>query len=256
MGQNSHILLRDDPWLPELPHFKLPVEIFIPESLNRVDDLMTEDKKSWNTQLIQSFFPSYVCNLILSLPIFDREHDDLIWNLTVTGEFSIRYAYKINNLERFLLASHLDKKLWLLMWKSSLHELHKMLLWHILNNVIPTRSRLKNLLALTDLTCLLCNSGVDSIQHLLLECPVADLCWRRSQWQISITHFLAGGVVKWIQILLDDENFFPLPVDEKQQMLHCTVIMFEHLWFWRNRIRLGTAIPDWNQVAVHLGKLM
>lgn len=112
------------------------------------------------------------------------------------------------------------------------------------------------MLALTNTTCFLCNSEVETIDHLMLECPITVLCWSRSPWQICITHFKEGGISKWIQLLLDEGNMFPLEPEEKQKMLHFAIIMFEQIWLWRNKIRLGAMMSDWNEMAVQVARLL
>lgn len=43
VGQNSVIQVREDPWILDLPNFKLPNEVIIPDNIYRVKDLMNEE---------------------------------------------------------------------------------------------------------------------------------------------------------------------------------------------------------------------
>lgn len=46
--QYSTIDIRDDPWLPKFPNFRLPSDLIVPEELQVVGDLMDIGKTSWN----------------------------------------------------------------------------------------------------------------------------------------------------------------------------------------------------------------
>lgn len=57
------------------------------------------------------------------------------------------------------------------------------------------------------------------------------------------------GCAKWFQLLLDNNNYFPIATDEKDKMLHFAILLFEQLWMWRNKIRLGAPPPKWDNIA-------
>lgn len=128
IGEHTSVRIQEDSWLPNLLHFKLPGEIDILNSLHRVSDLMDDSRTGWNRHIIQAAFPSNVSWLILSVPIFPREHDSFVWVPSATCAFSIRSSYRTNNRARFNGASRIDKKVWTLLWQSSLHERHKVVL--------------------------------------------------------------------------------------------------------------------------------
>lgn len=103
--ENSAAHIQGDPWISELPRFRLPNNLVIPAELCRVEQLMNADKVSWNSSLIQSLFPNDLSASILSTPIFAGEQDQLVWHPTLTGKFSVRFAYRSSNSHRFNLAS-------------------------------------------------------------------------------------------------------------------------------------------------------
>lgn len=77
-----------------------------------------------------------------------------------------------------------------------------------------------------DPNCPLCNSDTETLEHLLFFCPFVVLCWMKSFWQINIRNYAHMGGIKWLCILLDEHNLFPLNFDDKQKMLHfcCSLI--------------------------------
>lgn len=167
--RHSAVHIREDPWLPNLPNFRPPISLEIPPYLRFVSDLMNVEQTAWNQPLILSVFPPSLSKVILSLPIFDREHDPFVWGPSATGTFFVRSSYKTNNQERFDRATNLDQRSWKLLWRSNLHERHKHLIWKILNRALPTKARLGKFLPITDMSCFLCNSGVEIVDLFYLN---------------------------------------------------------------------------------------
>lgn len=128
VGADSGLRVAADPWIPDIPTFKLPADMVLPANIRYVRDLMTDQKLAWNPRLLRDLFGPELCRIIQSIPIDAREQDRLLWMPTSSGEFSVRSTYRANNHARFCMASRLDKKTWSLLWKSKLHERHKMLI--------------------------------------------------------------------------------------------------------------------------------
>lgn len=75
IGQHSLALIREDPWIPNLPYCKIPDDIAVPVGLLRVRQLMNTDSATWSSSLIQTIFPQNISLFILSTPIFAGEQD-------------------------------------------------------------------------------------------------------------------------------------------------------------------------------------
>lgn len=191
--KHSTVNIREDQWIPDLPNFRPPTTLDIPPDLRFVSDLMNTDQAAWNQQLILSVFPPSLSKIILSIPIFDKEHDPFVWSPSATGTFSVRSSYRTNNKERFDTETTLDHRLWKLLWRSTLHERYKHLLWKVLFCALPTKDRLKHFISVTDMSCFLCHSYVETVDHLLFECPIAAISWIKSTWKIRISHYLPVG---------------------------------------------------------------
>lgn len=59
-----------------------------------VSELIDQDSKWWNGQLIMSIFAKDEAGVILKIPLSRYGHDDLmVWRRTTTGEFLVRSAY-------------------------------------------------------------------------------------------------------------------------------------------------------------------
>lgn len=130
--------------------FQISPDIPMSNHIKLVVDLMTANVNCWNVLLIQSLFSSNLCKSILSTLISQGEPDKLIWVPTSSGEFTVRSTYPLKNSARFSVSSRLDKQVWKSLWISCLHERHKIFIWKILNNVLPTKDRIRTFLPVTD----------------------------------------------------------------------------------------------------------
>lgn len=136
-----------------MANFLVPEEVCINEQLVRVRDLVSEDSSEWNFATVSTNFSPHISDVILNTPIIG-EQDSFVWAPSKSGRFSIKSAYRVNNKERFAMASRIDRRLWKQLWhSSSLHERHKMLIWKLLVEPLP------------DLFCFLCDSSIESISH-------------------------------------------------------------------------------------------
>lgn len=82
----------------------------------------------------------------------------------------------------------------------------------------------------SDLNCFLCNSAIEFVDHLLFNCRISALCWMHSSWKIRIGQFAAIGWMKWLFILLDQKNDFPIDEEGKHKILQFGTVLFEQIW--------------------------
>lgn len=176
IGQNSSALVYIDPWIPRLPCFTIQGEIQPVDHITFVRDLLEPDRRTWNVGLVTATFPPAISQAILSIPVIEGEHDTFVWFPSASGNFSVRSAYRANNGARFGILSSVDNAKWKGVWHSNLHERHKLVLWKVLSNVLPTKDRIKQFVPLLDLECFLCGSRIEYIHHLLFECPTSVVC--------------------------------------------------------------------------------
>lgn len=217
VGPNSSTRIYGDPWIPGLPNFTMPMDVPILENVTFVRDLMSPDTTAWNVNLIAASFLSNVSNAILSIPLADREHDEYVWAPSLSGTFSVRSSYRINNIARFGLFYMERKWKWKAVWQSELHERHKLLMWRVLGDILPTRARIRQFVPLLDISCLLCGGDTETTNHLLFVCPVTHLCWLNSPWNIRIQECSNSTVEEWIMEVLEKRSMIQNPLDDEEQ---------------------------------------
>lgn len=167
--EGSSVPIKEDQWILDLPNFRLPEDMEVSDNIQRVRELMQDDLKSWNTELIQIESPQHISNLILSIPIMDGEQESFVWCPSSSGCFLVRSSYRANNKEHFSGASRLDRSIWALLWKSKLDEKLKILVRKLLSGILPTKGRIQSFIPIPDLSCFLCNSSVENIDHLIFH---------------------------------------------------------------------------------------
>jgi hypothetical protein len=79
--------------------------------------------------------------------------------------------------------------LWQKLWKINTIPRHKTLLWRILNNSLPIRNELHTRGVNCSLLCPRCNSKLETLTHLFMDCPLSERVWFGSQLSINIKSF-------------------------------------------------------------------
>lgn len=125
-------------------------------------------------------------------------------------------------------------------------------------DIIPTRDRIKQFVPLPNLSYLLCGSDIESIHHLLFDCPASIICWLNSPWNICIQSYNHLDATTWFSNLLNTTTSFQNALDDSDKLkcLHFAVIMFEQLWSIRNKVRMGGMIPYWKEASDRMNRTL
>jgi hypothetical protein len=138
-----------------------------------VANLIDEDKKFWNIQLLNAIFSPEEAKVIKGIPISPIQVKDfLIWRCTSNGIFSVRSAYHLEmeyNARNAGEGSRKQskKKIWKACWNLQSPNVVKMFLWRALNNLLPTRRNLRCRGVNLDSVCPICETKEEDITHVL-----------------------------------------------------------------------------------------
>jgi ribonuclease HI len=151
-----------------------------------VSDLIDNQNKAWKEEVIKQIFYPMEAKLICSMALPNYNQEDFIsWKGTKDGHYSVKSGYQA------ILAwqeaqspnpssSNMDNTRWKKLWKLFVPPKQIHHIWRILNNAIPVRENLSNKGIRCDPLCPLCNSKIETINHIFLECE-----WTRQIWFVS-----------------------------------------------------------------------
>ena len=153
-----------------------------------VQSFIRNDTKEWDIQLLRDFFHSDDIPLILGLkPSRSRAPDGYVWNHTKSGVYSVKTGYDLIQSTKLSL-----RKEWAMepnitslkshVWRIKAPIKMKHFLWQVLSGCVATAERLTYRHLGTDRSCPRCADPVESINHLVFECPPALQVWALSDY--------------------------------------------------------------------------
>lgn len=94
IGDGKRVKIWRDKWIPLPTSYSIQSPRLALLEDASVSELIDQDSKRWNGQLIMSIFTKDEAEVILKIPLSRYGHDDLmVWRGTITGEFSVQSAY-------------------------------------------------------------------------------------------------------------------------------------------------------------------
>jgi hypothetical protein len=115
-----------------------------------------------------------------------------------------------------------------------IHERLKLLLWKLAWNSLPTRENLGVRFHVESLLCLLCDSGIESLKHLFIECPISRIAWSLSPWSIRFDVYNFHSIVDWIKLILKPNPTLGIPKSEERTFSLYAAISCDVIWRSRN----------------------
>ena len=109
----------------------------------------------------------------------ENESDKLYWNEDLSGEYTVKSAYKLLQLQKGQWHSSDNSSLWKLLWRVKAPPKSINMVWRALSQCLPTKTILHAKRVPINLLCPVCDGAEESIVHALVSCPFADQCWRR-----------------------------------------------------------------------------
>ncbi|KAG6650574.1 hypothetical protein CIPAW_06G053200 [Carya illinoinensis] len=172
----------------------------------------------------------------IPLPIAARGIDKEIWALNHSGKYSIKIAYhaQVDYHEQALLhQSSLFKPLWSL----KIHDRHKLLLWKLLWNILPTKEKINERISQQiNSECTFCNQGEETVLHLFVECPIVRILWKQGCWPLNIERLPILSISDWIEMIIHPGKFLGLQEQDCRRFQLYAVILLDLLWKKRNDI--------------------
>ncbi|XP_024640753.1 uncharacterized protein [Medicago truncatula] len=178
-----------------------------------VKDLLIGSPPDWNKKLIEDTFIPFEGIQIQQLPLTDKENQDsLMWMFSETGVYSVKTGYQAiqcwkNNRDQGPSSEEIMKTVWKKVWGLQTIPRHKVLIWKIINRALPVRSELINRGIRCSLLCPRCDSTIETINHLFLNCEHTRREWFGSQLGINFQNENLTDFIDWlISFILNNDK--------------------------------------------------
>lgn len=176
-------------------------------------------KHQWDTSFLQDFVPQPILELIHSLPLPTLETlDDIPFWPSSSSECITKEAYLTLTSEAQSAMPFLSLD-WL--WHLNIAPSSQFFfLWKVCHNRLATKS---NLHWLTHKSCPICQSEIETLDHVLRKCFFAQILW--------FEDFFHGSLSSWVQGSL---SFYLLKVTPNLQWSVVLAYATWNLWTYRN----------------------
>ncbi|GJY06948.1 ribonuclease H-like superfamily protein [Tanacetum coccineum] len=149
-------------------------------------------------------------NFIAEIPI-SRTHtnDRIIWHYDAKGNYTVKSGYrqalKWSNFSVNEVASSSsfhNPEFWKKVWNIKVMPKIKTFWWRVCSNALATRENLYKRNCSSSPLCQICNSQVETIEHMFFECPWTKSMWFGSNYGLRANN-LSGDFISRISSLID-----------------------------------------------------
>ncbi|CAL0318452.1 unnamed protein product [Lupinus luteus] len=162
---------------------------------------LVDSNGMWNLSLLSEVVLRAILNKIVALqpPCVDNPDDSMAWAGSNDGIFSVSYAYYITVVQGNYQSYFWAEAIW--NWKGPYRI--SIFVWRLLNNGLPTNSQ-RYMRSLSDSTaCVRCQK-IESVEHVLRNCPWVKDVWRRLRNLVSDDGFFSQDFGSWCVGNLED----------------------------------------------------
>ncbi|KAA3476012.1 Ribonuclease H-like superfamily protein [Gossypium australe] len=229
IGRGTEVSVWDDHWIPgnELVGRELQTE----NEVELVVDLIDDENCEWKTGLVERTFTADTAEKVLQILLAQNSGADFqIWRGELSGDFSVRSAYKLLQNDRMvpsdLLLQTDIQKFYKKLWNLKLPSKLLITVWRASWNYLPTFVNLRTKRIVTSSACPRCRDGEEDIDHVFRFCPITKEIWNLLElgW---INNPNIQSFWEWITWVVGRSSL-------KQTRLFCSTIWL--LWGARNRL--------------------
>uniref|UniRef100_A0A803QEG3 Reverse transcriptase zinc-binding domain-containing protein n=1 Tax=Cannabis sativa TaxID=3483 RepID=A0A803QEG3_CANSA len=188
------------------------------------------DSGDWDIPKLRTLFDSKtICNIIKGGRPSCLGKDKWVWTKESNGQFTTKFAYLIQALERSPDCV-VAPALWNKLWNSKILERHKVLWGRILSDALPIRTLLAQRMSIEEISCPLCGAGEESMEHLFLYCNFAYHLWRSSPWGVYPVFDSGACIWDWVTFIW---NMKSKGVNTDKLFLYASIVV-DTIWMTRN----------------------
>lgn len=140
--------------------------------VNKVSDLLNNEKVSWNKSRIFEIYGDFLGDQICKIPLFHNSPDDYyIWYHNPFGYYSTKSAYSWLTLKHVGYGPH--RNFWRLAWKIQTLPKIKIFCWHLGHDIFPSYEKISSIRKEVNSNCPRCESDKETLIHAMRDCPRA-----------------------------------------------------------------------------------
>ncbi len=121
--------------------------------------------------------------------------------------------------------------------------------------LLPTKTILGSRFQVNSLSCSLCNSGQESIEHLFIECSFARIAWSLSPWPIRFDLISYNSIVDWVKAIINPTISLGINKDEEHKFIIQVAVLCDVLWMNRNEANHKSEPLEPRIVATQVGRV-
>lgn len=110
-------------------------------------------------------------------------------------------------------------------------ERHRLLLWRIASDTLPTTDKLNRISRDSMDVCVLCNSGSESSLHLLKECLIAKMIWTGSPCPVKVETVSCNSILEFVLWILCEFN-----APDKKEFIASACYVLDSIWSTHNGV--------------------
>lgn len=176
VGSGTSINILGQPWLQEEVNPYITSEL---QGMNcaKVSNIMSLDQRCWDKEIVADIFNNRDQHCIKKITLTDDTSEDrLYWGKEISGEYSVKSAYKMLQLQGGRWQTADNDSLWRTMWQIKAPPKVLNTIWRALAQCLPTLTALHEKHVPVIITCPVCNGEEESTLHALVTCPFASQC--------------------------------------------------------------------------------
>ncbi|KAG6631738.1 uncharacterized protein LOC122290971 [Carya illinoinensis] len=204
--------------------------------LVKASDLIQNHPKSWHMSKLQSLFDQTSIREILKIPLSQtlQGEDKEIWALNHSGKFSVKTAYHAQ-VDYHESVHQNQNSLFKPLWSLKIHDRHKLLLWKILWNILPTKAKISERISQqVNTECTFCDQEEETTLHLFVKCPIVRILWQQGSWPLNIERLPIHSSADWIKMIIYPDKLLGLQENETHHFQLYAVVLLDLLWKNRN----------------------
>lgn len=179
VGDDQSITATRDPWLAQKQDYKVDNLQIYEGREEKVATLFYSNSRMWDPERVHGLFSRGDALAILATNVPQRQVEDrIVWAKSLDGIYNVKTGYYFWQNLNAGDSNCTQSEGWRRIWRLSIPNKVKILVWRFCRNIIPVRNRLRGKGIQVPVTCPMCNRDIEHLLHLFFDCPFADSCWQ------------------------------------------------------------------------------